>query len=508
MLPKFSKEKWMILFAMSTALAMVFLDSTIIPVALPTIQRELNVSPSILQWIVNAYFLANAAVVMAGGKASDYFGHRKIFLLGLFVFGIASAIGGMAMNEGALVASRSVQGIGAGLMTPAAFSILTQYFPRSEQGRAIGFSVSVSSIFLSLGPFLGGFITEYISWRWIFWINLFIGGWGVLMTLRHVPELPPLKKEKFDFLGLICMMAFLGTLTIALMEAPNYGWVSVATITLFCAAAFLGLCLYLLYRRAEEPFFDFALFKYPRFLTGNLTALFIQFLLMAPVFWAVYFQKVMGASPFLAGVWTATSTIPIFFSSFIAGNILDKRGPKGVVTVGGILIIISLIGFYFFVVSNSLTILIISLVIFGIGISSVLTPTGATTLNATPLEKRGLASGIYNTIRFTGATLGIAILGSVSNQVKQSDLDQFISEHHLELTKSERKKMRKIYYGSGPRKKVPQKVAEYAPKLRALSITAARKAIRIETAIVIGIAFASLLLTIYSFRGYRYKQTK
>ena len=199
---RFSKDKWLVLSAMICGFSMIFLDSTILPVALPTIQGELAISDLNLQWIVNIYFLCNASFVILGGKLGDIFGKRKIFMIGLLLFGASSALGGFAYNALWLMVSRAFQGLSAALIAPSVSAIIISKFSPKERGKAIGISVATSSIFLSMGPFLGGFLTEYVSWRWVFFINIFISAIGILLSLKYVPLFSG-KRVRIDFLSLL-----------------------------------------------------------------------------------------------------------------------------------------------------------------------------------------------------------------------------------------------------------------------------------------------------------------
>lgn len=342
----------MILLAMTSALAMVFLDTTVLPVALPTIQKELMIPQYMIQWIISAYYVFNATFVIAGGRVGDLFGHRRIFVSGLLLFTLSSMVGGCALNGTWLVISRSVQGFSSAFMVPSAFTLLINLTRRSHHGRVIGISVATASIFLSLGPFLGGFFTEYVSWRWVFWLNLFVAVFGLYLTARFVPR-SQLKEEEM------------------------------------------------------RRFFDFSLFRHPVFIAGITVAFFAQFLLMGSIFWTMYFQKTLAYSPMRAGLLTVISTLPVIFVPPIAGHLSDKMGPKIPSSIGFVLAACSFLLFT--------RILFLALMCFGTGLSLIMTPTGMATLSNTPQEKRGFASGIYNTTRFAGAALGVAVFSAFFN---------------------------------------------------------------------------------------------
>lgn len=432
---RFSKDKWLVLLAMVSGISMIFLDSTILPVALPTIQLELGISDVNLQWIVNAYFLTNASFVIFGGKLGDIFGSRRIFLFGISIFGIASACGGLAWNSLFLIGSRVLQGFGAALIAPSISAIIITKFPPNQRGKAIGISVAIGSLFLSLGPFIGGLLTEYINWRWTFFINIFITLFGIFATLKYVPIYPS-KRVNIDFVSLFFFAGALLLITLGAMEGERLGWLSYRILGSFILGFIFAVIFYLYYRShtTTVPFLDFSLFKRINFLAGNLQAFIVQFLLMNGVFWAIFFQDGMAFSPSVAGFWTFCSTAPALLTAPIAGYMADRFGVKLPVTIGFSGLTFTFICLLLFAYFNIFTLLILGLVVFGSCISQVLTPMSPFIISSAPIEKRGLVSGIYNTMRFTGATMGMAVLGSMYTSVYQNHEQTYISTYHSDIT--------------------------------------------------------------------------
>ena len=210
-------KKHLVLIAMISSTSLIFLNATLFPVALPTIQKELGVSLSTLQWIINAYLLTTSIFVIAGGRLADLFGSRKIFCLGVSLYSIASVMGGFAETGWWLVMSRAIQGTGGALMSPSGMSLLIHAYPENQRGKAIGIMVAIGSLFLSLGPFIGGAFTEYLSWRWAFGINPPIALLGIIMIMRAVPKSEK-QTARLDFLGFFAMSFAFTCLTIALMQ--------------------------------------------------------------------------------------------------------------------------------------------------------------------------------------------------------------------------------------------------------------------------------------------------
>ena len=250
---------------MCFALFMVMLDNTVVNVALPSIQRSFDASLSSLEWTINAYSLSFAVLLVTGGRLGDIFGRRKVFLIGVVVFAAASATIGFAPTEGWLVASRAIQGCGAALMMPGTLSIITNTFPPAERGKAIGMWAGVSAIALALGPLLGGWLTEDVSWRAIFFINLPVAIVAVVVTLFATHESrDETATREVDFPGIATLTIGLTALVLALVEANAWGWGSPQIIGLF-ALAVVGLTAFVVIeRRSHAPIVDFSFFRRAR----------------------------------------------------------------------------------------------------------------------------------------------------------------------------------------------------------------------------------------------------
>lgn len=421
------KRKQFVLFAMMSSTSLIFLNATLLPVALPTIQRELGVSVSGLQWIINAYLLATAVFVIAGGRLGDLFGHRRLFCLGVAIYSVASVMSAFAESGWWLIMSRGTQGMGGAFMSPSGMALLIHNFPEKERGRAIGKMVAVGSLFLSMGPFVGGAFTQYLSWRWAFFINPPIALLGIFLMLRAVPRSPK-QGERFDFVGFLTLSLGISSLTLALMQGKAWGWGSWPVVFLLLLALSFFLAVRGLEGLVRTPFFAFSLFKNRIFFGGCLLIICSQFLLMITVFWPLYFQKILLDSPMVAGLITAIGTIPLMFFAPISGNLADKKGPRLPLTIGYSLLILSFLWFAYFLSYQNVTLLFPALFAFGAGISFVMTPAGSMTLSAAPRSKTGVATGMYNTLRFTGATIGVAVLGAVQVNVQDIVYDHKIKQ--------------------------------------------------------------------------------
>ena len=405
------KHKWLGLAALMPATGMTFADQSILPVALPKIQQMLGATDLELQWSVNSYLLTLAVFVLVGGKFGDRMGHRFSFSLGIVIFGMASLFCGLSPNLMSLIGFRALQGVGAALMYPASTSIVSDLFPPSERGKAVGIMVSAGSIFLILGPLAGGYLTEVFSWRWIFLVNLPLAALGLWLIYLFIPA-SPRGKEKIDLWGFLYFTIGSTALVGGIMQGGEWGWVSLKTILLFCAAFGSVVLLVLREKRAEHPFLDLKLFRHPIYRAINISVCATQFIMMITVFWPIYFQKVLGYTPLGSGAIVFFSSLPVIFMAPLGGWIADRFGSRLPIALGFILLIYSFFWVSFFK-SASLEVLIVGLLAFGVGIPFILTPSYSAAMGAIPPTKRGIAFGTLATGRSLSASLGVAVIGSM-----------------------------------------------------------------------------------------------
>ncbi len=406
---------------------MVFIDQSVLPVALPTIQKQLHATNVQLEWAVNSYLLVTAVLVLAGGKVGDLIGHRLAFCLGIMVFAVASALCGVSPSAGWLVGSRALQGVGAALMFPASSALIMSLFPQKERGKATGINVSMSSLFLIIGPLVGGYLTEQVSWRWIFWINLPLALFGFVFVLCMIPKSQRVE-GRMDLWGFLAFMFSCSFLVVLVMQGREWGWLSAESgyllvLFLICAGLLIWREL-----RSKHPFLDLGLFKHPIFRAVNISVFTTQFILMITVFRAIYFQDVLEWSPVKAGVVTVLSSFPVLFMSPIGGILSDKWGPKLPITVGFLLLIFSFFWLAFFPL-GSLSLLLIGLFPLGLGIPLVLTPSYSSAMGAVPPMKAGSAFGTLSTVRSLGASLGVAMIGSLIDNVQFSSLTRLVQSN-------------------------------------------------------------------------------
>src|SRR3954467_5824838 len=419
-------RRWWTLAAMCFALFMVMLDNTVTNVALPSIQRSFDASLSALEWTINAYSLAFAVFLVTGGRLGDIFGRRKVFLTGVVIFGVASATIGLAPSEGWLVASRAIQGVGAALMMPATLSIITNAFPPQERGKAIGTWAGVSAIALALGPLVGGWLTEDVTWRAIFFINVPVAIVAIAVTLFSTHESRDESATKqVDYAGIATLTIGLTALVLALVEGNAWGWGSARILGLF-AVAIIGLASFLLIEtRVKAPIVAFTFFRSRSFVGANLVAFAISFGMFAVFFFlALYMQNILGYSPLETGVRFLPSTVVIMVAGPLAGRLADRIGPRTPLVIGLLFVTASLGWQSRIEVDTSYGFLVIPFIMLGVGMGFTMSPMSTAAMNAVDRAKAGVASGTLSMTRMVGGTFGVAALGALVAAVGRHDLAQ------------------------------------------------------------------------------------
>ncbi len=417
-------RKWWTLGAVAFALFMIMLDNTVVNVALPSIERGLGAGLPELEWVVNAYALSFAALMLTGGKLADLLGRRRIFLIGLGLFTGMSLACGLAASPAELIAFRALQGAGAALMLPATLAIISDAFPPRQRGMALGIWAGVSAMALAVGPLVGGLITEHINWSWIFFVNVPVGALGMLAGVAVIAESRDTSAvQSLDLPGLLSAGVGLFALTFALVEANRYGWSSAAIIGLFvCAGA--GLALFLLIeRRRRVPMLDLSLFRNTTFLGANIVALLVSLAMFGVFFFmSLYVQTILGYSPVQAGAIFLPMTLLVVVVAPLAGRLSDLVGSRWLMAGGLALVGLSLLLFSRLGTGSDFWNLLPGLVVGGIGIASTMSPMTAAAMRSVPVAKAGVASGVLNTFRQVGGAMGIAVMGAILTSRESSAL--------------------------------------------------------------------------------------
>jgi EmrB/QacA subfamily drug resistance transporter len=407
-------RKWFTLAAVAFGLFMIMLDNTVVNVALPSIQRDLESDLSELEWIVTGYALTFAALMLIGGKVADAYGRRLIFVVGIGVFTLASLWCGLATSGEMLIAARVVQGAGAALMNPATLSIIAATFPPRERGTAIGIWAGVSALALAIGPLAGGLITEHLNWSWIFFINVPVGILGIAASFVFIDESRDETHERLDVPGLATSGIALFAFTYALIEANTYGWGSTRIVGAFAAAAVALAAFVLLERNQRAPMLPLELFRNRTFTGANSVILLVALAMFGVFFFvSLYMQNVLGYSAVETGAAFLPMTVLIVLIAPIAGRMTDRVGSRAFMTVGMTLLAIQLL--YFSRLGSNATYweLLPAMIIGGVGMASTMTPSAAAATRSVPVDKAGVGSAVLNAFRQVGGAMGIAIMGAI-----------------------------------------------------------------------------------------------
>jgi EmrB/QacA subfamily drug resistance transporter len=411
-----SRRRWGVLAILCVGVFMMLLDGTIVNIAIPSILTAFQTGFSEVEWVMNAYLLAFAVLLITTSRLGDLYGRRLVFMTGLCVFTLASLACGLAPGIGWLIGFRAVQGVGGAMMMPNTLSIITNVFSPQERGKAMGFWGGVSGFSLALGPCLGGLLVEAASWRWIFFINVPVGIILLAMTLRYIPEsTDPTSVRQMDYPGVAVLTASLFALTFALIEGQSYGWTSGLILGLF-AATVVGLAVFVVIQRRQiQPLMDLNLFKNRTFSLINGLGLILQFGMMGVFFLLpVFLQAILGYSAIKAGLVMTPLAAIVIVSSPVSGMLSDRIGPKWLMFWG---MLVTALGFYLtrrvMVTDGSWPDFVLPFVISGFGIGMVMPPSTSAVMGAVSPERAGQASGVLSSVRQIGAVLGIAVMGAV-----------------------------------------------------------------------------------------------
>jgi EmrB/QacA subfamily drug resistance transporter len=397
-------------------LFMPILDNLVVNVALPTIQRKLGAGVSGLQWIIDAYTLTFASFMLTGGALGDLYGRKRFFMGGLALFTLGSLMCGLSGSTGQLVGFRAVQGLGAAMLLPGSLSIITATFHGRERGAAIGIWAAVSGLAIAIGPVVGGFLVEHVSWQSIFFVNVPVGLIGLTMTYFVVRESKdPTTSRRLDPPGLVTGTAGLFFLVYALIEGNAKGWTDGLILGAFALSAILlGLFFYIESHRSS-PMLPLSFFRIPTFAAANVVAAAVFFAMFGSVFFlALYLQNVRGYSPVGAGLRLFAFSVVILFVAPVAGRLSDKYGSRWFMTFGPLLAAVGLTLMLRTQVDSSyLTVLLPSFLVLAAGMAMTMAPMTAAVMASVELRHAGVASAATNTSREIGGVFGIALLGAV-----------------------------------------------------------------------------------------------
>jgi EmrB/QacA subfamily drug resistance transporter len=410
-------RRWLILPVLCLSVFLVVVDNTIVNVALPTLNRNLGASITSLQWIVDAYSLAFAGLLLAGGGVGDRLGRKGTMQVGLVFFGVFSAFAAASHSTGTLIASRALMGIAAAFIFPASLAILTTVFEDpSERQKALGIWGAVSGIAVAFGPVVGGALLEHFWYGSIFLVNLPIVAVTVVLGQFLIPRLPRIRNHRFDTRGVVISTVGVSSLVLAIIEGPQWGWAAAGTLVCFAVAAVFLTVFALVELRTEGPLLDVRVFAIPRF-SGSAISISVAFFCLFGFIFLItqYFQFVKGYSTLSAGVHTLPFAIVAAVVTPLAAVVALKIGSRAVVTTGLLLLGAGLVVAAFNSEANTAYWgpILVAMVLLALGLSSITAPTAEGVMGSVPDEQRGAAAGVNNTTRELGGTLGVAVFGSI-----------------------------------------------------------------------------------------------
>ncbi|GAA1120463.1 MFS transporter [Kribbella jejuensis] len=417
------------LIALLLASFVINLDTTLVNVALPRLTQELGASTSQLQWVVDAYNLVFAALLLTSGSLSDRFGRKGMLLAGLLVFGASSFVGGYAHSPGQLIAARAVTGLGAAMTFPATLSLLTAVFTsRKERALSIGLWGATAGVAIALGPIVGGLLLKHYSWSSIFYALGPVSLAVLVLVALFVPRTRSAATHRLDYAGLVLSGGFMGLLIYTVIEAPGRGWSSASSLAGFAGAVVLLIAFVVAERRAAEPMLDVRLFKDMRFSAASAAVTVAFFTLLGFIFLITqFFQFIRGYSPLSAGVHLLPVAAAVAVGSTLGTRLAVRIGTKAIVTAGLVLQAV----FYFWVASDisptlSYGVIAVQMVVYGLGMGLTSAPATESIMGAVAADKAGVGSAVNDSTRLLGGTLGVAVIGSVYATVYSTRLDSVL----------------------------------------------------------------------------------
>ena len=411
-------NRWIVLVIVCLAQFMVVLDNTIVNVALPSVQRGLHVSPDNLQWVVNAYTLIFGGFLLLGGRAADLLGRQRLFVAGITLFSFASLLNGLAPSGTALILGRGLQGLGGALVSPAALSIImTTFTDTGERTRALGVWSAIAAGGAAFGLLLGGVLTDLVSWRWNFFVNVPVGIAAVALALRFVPESrADLGHRRFDLAGAVTVTAGLLTVVFGIVKTQVWGWGSGRTLGVLAAGVALLAVFFVIENRSAAPLVKLSIFRVRSIATANAVMLLVASAMFGMFFFAsLYVQNILGYSPLKAGLAFLPVTFGIMVGAGIAQAVIGRLGARNLSAIG-----ISLAGAGMLVLTqlpvhgSYVSDLLVGLVPMAIGMGLTFVPITLLGTSGVGSEDSGLASGLFNSAQQVGGSLGLAVLATLS----------------------------------------------------------------------------------------------
>lgn len=417
-------SKWWVLVLVDAALFMILVDRTIVNIAIPHLMRDLHGGLADVEWVMNGYILAFVVSLLIFGRMGDLWGRRRLFLVGVAVFSLASVASGAAVSMEMLIGARVVQGLGGAAMMPQTLSILTVSFPADQRGFVMGLWGAVAGLATAVGPSLGGLIVTTTSWRWIFFVNPFIGLVTFLGILYVLEESRSESAERrLDLLGTALGVATTFPLTFALIEGHQRGWTSPLILSLFGLSLVAGIAFVVVEGRRDHALMPPSLFRNRTFAAGNLAGLFVLFGLVGVTFLLpIFLQGQLGYSAIETGLYLTPMSALVVVVGPIAGRLSDRIGAKWIVVAGMACLATGIFLLRWLGTQVDFLHFILPLMVAGVGIGLSMAPTTSVVMSSVPRDRVGNASGILGTFRQFGSVLGLSVMSAILADLLASNL--------------------------------------------------------------------------------------
>lgn len=449
-------KQWIILFVICLAWSLMWVDFTAVNVALAPIARDLHTDLETLQWVITAYTVCAAAFMSIGGRLGDMYGHRRLFVLGTFIFTLSSLLAGFSFNATLLILSRVGQGIGIAMVVPIATALVYLTFEKKWQGVALGFLTGTTGIAMAIGPTVGGLLSTYLNWRWVFFINIPTGIIAIILSYILIAETQEKKLFKIDFPGIITLVLGLLCLLFALNKIPDWGF-SWYLLGLFLLAIFFVYLFIKCEQRNREPLIDLNLLKNKMLMgvIGVRTAAQYTFFVFMFII-SLYLQNILGFTAEKAGYLLLASTIVLGVLSPFAGHAMKYITAKYLISFSCLLIAISLFMLIISSVTGSMVYLLLSLILFGTAFAIHFPTTNIVVLQMAPVKDSALITGILFTVAFAGASAGITLSSALLSGLSKNQLIPLLSSAKISLTEEQLGWVENAASGAGPLNKLDQ----------------------------------------------------
>lgn len=433
------RKMWVTLIAMTVSSAMILVDQTSVPLAVPDAMQDLGGETSVGQWILTANMLPLAALMVLGGRLGDIFGLRRIFITGAVIFSVASALAGLAQDVPWMIAARAVQGAGAALMMPTAVAIVSATFPHEEKGKALGLLAGLAAVAAALGPVIGGSLSS-IDWRLVFLVNTPLALAAIALTMGSTAPLRPVEGEsgKLDLPGVIAFSVGIVGFVYGLSQGTDLGWTDPQILVSLGVSAGAFIAFVFIELRSESPMIEFRLFRHLNFLASNISQFLGGMVELGTAFLLPYFLLMMiGLDPLTAGIALIPATVPIMLAGPLAGKIFDRVGGRIPLVTGFLVLAASGLAFALAVSEREYIYLLPGLILQGVGLGMVLTVNDPTGLEAVPPEEQGQASGVINTSEQLGGAVGIALLSAILVGTSTERTNESLAEKGIHPTEQQ-----------------------------------------------------------------------